>query len=101
MAQNYDDGRSMNSRSSREQVESAMERLRLNSKLIAQPIDTGNSELLLYAFRVKRSQTTGSEPRQPATSSRWMDVPTPREEMQERNHGGMNGERIYSKLERK
>jgi hypothetical protein len=64
----------------REQVRQAIDDLRLNFELVGHPIDSGDSELLVYAFRVrKRSVSSGSEememgmgPRRPPRSSTWM-----------------------------
>lgn len=60
----------------REQVRQAISDLKLNHELVGVPIDSGDSELLVYAFRVRKgsgSSAGGSEgPRRPPRSSTWM-----------------------------
>lgn len=89
-AQNFDDGRSMNSRASREQVQQAIEELQLNSEIVGQPIDTGDSELLLYAFKVKKPDYGYTEPQRPPRTSNWMNAP--RDAPREGGYGGHGAE---------
>jgi hypothetical protein len=84
-AQNFDDGVSINSRASREQVQQAIWDLRLNSEIVGQPIDTGDSGLLLYAFKVKKPDYGYYEPQRPARTSNWMNAP--RKAPRERGYG--------------
>jgi len=62
----------------REQVRQAIDDLRLNFELVGHPIDSGDSELLVYAFRVRKmsassgSDGMGAEPRRPPRSGTWM-----------------------------
>jgi hypothetical protein len=74
-AQNWDDGVSMRSRASREQVEQAIQDLQLNSEIVGRPIDTGDSELLLYAFKVKKPGYGYYKPQRPSRTSNWMNAP--------------------------
>jgi hypothetical protein len=62
------------SRASREEVQQAIQNLKLNSEIMGQPIDTGDSELLLYAFRVKKPDYGYYEPRRPPRTSNWMNA---------------------------
>lgn len=75
VAQNWDDGTGRGPRASREQVQQAIQGLRLNSEIVAQPIDTGDSELLLYAFKVRKPDYGYEEVRTPQRASRWMNAP--------------------------
>jgi hypothetical protein len=66
----------------REQVRQAIYDLKLKHELVGDPIDSGDSELLVYAFRVRKlsgggsdgsaSPETGMRPRRPPRSSAWM-----------------------------
>jgi hypothetical protein len=65
----------------REQVRQAIHDLKLNHELVGHPIDSGDSELLVYAFRVRKlSGSNGSggsgspamAPRKPPRTSAWM-----------------------------
>jgi Protein of unknown function (DUF3112) len=64
----------------REQVREAIYNLRLNSELVGHPIESGDSELLVYAFRVRKmSGSSGNDggspnfgPRRPPRSSTWI-----------------------------
>jgi hypothetical protein len=65
----------------REQVRQAIHDLKLNHELVGHPIDSGDNELLVYAFRVRKlSRSSGSDgsgspemaPRRPPRTSAWM-----------------------------
>lgn len=58
----------------REQVRQAIDDLRLNSELVGSPMDAGDSELLVYTFRVRKSGSVGKEDvlKRPPRSKTWV-----------------------------
>jgi hypothetical protein len=57
----------------REQARQAIYDLKLNSELVGAPMDAGDSELLIYTFRVKKMNSGGGvEMPRPPPSSIWM-----------------------------
>lgn len=56
---------------SREEIRRAISDLGLKSDIVGQPVDFGDSELILYAFRVKKEGGAVAMPKPPPRSSTW------------------------------